>query len=69
MNIDHARRVPEFPVNLNEKPESQDRSAVLRSVAKPDCCGLRFVSNKGLIRARSTCVKTFPGTESSVVRR
>ena len=67
MNVDHARMAPEFPVYLNEKPEIQDRSAVLRSVAKPDCCGLRFVSSKGLIRARSTCVKPFPGTESSVI--
>ena len=38
---------------------------MLRSVVKPDCCGLRFVSSRGLIHIRSTCVKTFPDTDNS----
>ena len=39
---------------------------MLRPVVKLECCGLRFVSSRGLMRARSTYAKTFPGTNNGL---
>ena len=37
-----------------------------RPATNPDCSGRRVVSRRGLMRAKRTCAKTFPGTDRRV---